>query len=172
MNHETNVNFHKLVKGLSTNALRYLINVAKQESFNRNRDRAVPEFENKELPKLYFTANDVLNIKNEEWKIVAYEYGYKRNETYQTHHVDVTPNPYVPTHCIDVEIYKWKELVDANLPIKIFLKSLENEMQIELISQSKIFWFHKVLQNAKKMPFERKFIFNQGSEVPMDTPLA
>lgn len=160
-NIENNINFHKLVKNLSTNALRYLINIAKQESFNRLKHRENIEFENKKLPKLYFTHGTIVKIKNEECKILRYHLSIFDVTTNQYRDIttNVTPHLTVPSYCIDVDLYKWEELVKDNRPIKITLLNLEKQttFDIELHSRSKIYWFHKVLENATSEPFEKKF---------------
>jgi len=159
---ENGINFHKLIKGLSNNALRYLINIAKQESFNRSKNVIQPEFENKALPKLHFTSHSLLTIKEEVWKVVSYKYAIYENNEYKKYTAAVVHNAYVPVYEIDVELYKWEELAKQNMPITVTLLNVNNHTtyDVQLHSRSKIFWFHKILENAKVEEFERKFSFD------------
>lgn len=161
---ENGINFHKLTKSLSTSALKYLISVAKQESFRRTKNQTFAKFENKDLPVLRFNAHTIVRIKDNDWKIASYRYAIISNETVRQENVEVTHNAYVPTYVINTELYKWDELVKRNVPIVLYLKNINNESvtEIELHSRSKIFWFHKLLENANEEPFERKFTFKES----------
>lgn len=156
---ETGINFHTFLKGLSTNALKYLINLAKQESIRRSQTRTFAEFENKALPKLKFNSHTILKIKENYYKIFSYTFSKFENGVLKPYNTTVVENAYVPDYIIDVEIYDWQKLVELKAPIVIKLKNVHDDsfFEIELHSRSKIFWFNKLLETSIQEPFERKF---------------
>lgn len=126
---ENGVNFHKLIKGLSTNALKYLINIARQETNRRRSKRIFPEFENKDLPqKISFDQYTKLLIRNEYYTIDSYDIGNNIQQRV--------------TSAVEIDIQHWKELAQQDTPISITIKNKTNSeyKRIELHSRSKVFW--------------------------------
>ena len=124
---ENGVNFHKLIKGLSTNALKYLINIAKQETNKRRVKRTFPEFENKDLPnKISFDQYTKLLIRNTVFQIDTYDTGNGiQNKV---------------TNYVEIDLTNWKELTEQKHPISVTIKNSNEQKIIELHSRSKIFW--------------------------------
>lgn len=148
---DSNINFHKLIKGLSTSALKYLINVAKQETVRRSKTRTFPTFENKALPKLEFDSKTIITIRDVKWKITSFTY-YKMLENDIACYVSkVQDNENI---VIDVEKYDWEKMMEIDKPLSITLTMLEYpnvHQNIEMHSRSKIFWFYKLLENKEEV---------------------
>jgi hypothetical protein len=130
-NDNNGLNFHKMIKGLSANALKYLINLASKELKKRNKN-IYPSFENKTLPVLRFSISTFINIKNEIFNISSYTI----NKTVTFANSDET--------VLNLENYDW-----LNNPITITLTNCKNleKMEIVLQSRSKIVWLNKLIED-------------------------
>lgn len=128
-------NFHKMIDSLSTNALKYLLNLISKELKKRAKDN--PVFENKELPILSFDHNTVLIIKNEYFNITSYNINGL-----------IT---FVNDHQISLDLskYDWLKMYNDNIPIIISLKNIKSFENKDIIieSRSKIIWLSKLLND-------------------------
>lgn len=126
-------NFHKMIKGLSTNALKYLVNLASKELKKRSKNS--PIHENKELPILSFNNSTILKIKNEYFTIYSHSID---NENYKTNNEIVN---------LDVKQYDWMKMYIEKNPITLTLRNRTTYelKEIALESRSKIIWLSKLL---------------------------
>jgi len=146
--HKTGLNFKKLIKKLSDNALKYLINIAYHEASYRNLKINTPNL-GEDLPILEIKGGQILNIRDKQWKIVSFTYGNGEWDDLITDYGDTF------TITINLDEYNWFQKYKDRTPISVKLVAVENEQEekiIEFHSRSKIFWFNKILQNNKKLP--------------------
>jgi len=139
------LNFKKLIKNLSNNALKYLINVAYHEASYRNLKINTPNLA-EDLPELELFGNSIITIRDKDWIVDSYTFGG------ESEWVELEPEMNVIIHPEDE---KWYDKYKEKTPISIKLKSADNQNEekiIELHSRSKIFWLHKILTETTTRP--------------------
>ena len=141
------LNFKRIVSTLSNNALAHLVTIATQEASHRNLKLTLPNL-GEHLPVIYLR-QQVVTIRNEEWKLASYKLGTSNWVTI----------PSYDTIEIDPEQHDWFALYKQRSPISIKLVSLRSaaEKIIEFHSRSKIFWFNKLL-TASNTPRVEQYI--------------
>ena len=139
------LNFKKLIKNLSNNALKYLINVAYHEASYRNLKINTPNLA-EDLPELELYGNSIITIRDKDWIIDSYTFGGESEWSKLENGMNVVIYP---------EDENWYDKYKEKTPISIKLKSVDNpneEKIIELHSRSKIFWLHKILTESTTHP--------------------
>jgi hypothetical protein len=137
------LNFRKLVKTLSNNALKYLISVAYTEASYRNLN--IPKSNlNEELPTIKIVGGDFVKIKDQKYLIAAYNLG-------DSNWIELEENEIKE---FDFKNIDWLKLKKEDKPIQIRLDGEEESKTIEFHSRSKIFWFNKLLENESKDEIE------------------
>lgn len=145
------LNFKKMVRLLSNNALKYLISVSNQEASYRNLKINIPNL-GEDLPIITLHNNQVVYIRDEKWIIDSYTLGDGQWQSV----LDLTPIS------INAEALNWLELYKAKSPISIKLVSecSKEEKTIEFHSRSKIFWFNNLLQIDIETHIDMKCVIN------------
>ena len=141
---DNGTNFNKMIKGLSTNALKHLVNLASKEL--KRRTKKSPEFENKELPILSFNNSTVLKIKNEYFTIYSHSID---NENYKTGNEIFN---------LDIKQYDWMKMISEKNPITLTLRNSRTfELkEIALESRSKIIWLSKLLNETVSLNISKE----------------
>ena len=133
------LNFKKLIKKLSNNALKYLINVAYHEASYRNLKINIQNLGD-DLPTIELYLDTLVTIRDKTWKCVEYTFGDGEWTVLSPQHSTI----------FDFENLDWYQKYKDKTPISIKLISTENENEekiIEFHSRSKIFWFAKLLNS-------------------------
>lgn len=136
------LNFKKMVRKLSNNALKYLISVSNQEASYRNLKISIPNL-GEDLPIIELFGERVVLIRDQEWKIKAYTLD-SEDWVILDAGMAVVINP---------EEENWFEKYKEKKPIAIKLTSHDtaDEKVIEFHSRSKIFWFAKLLEPKEEV---------------------
>ena len=143
------LNFRKLVKTLSNNALKYLISVAHAEAGFRN--LTIPKSSlNEELPIITIKGEQTIHIKDTKYVIDSYDIG-------DGNIVELEKNQFIK---LNLEELDWLKLKKDNTPIKIFLSGENDSKTVELHSRSKIFWFNKLIETTTENSLD-DFKFDQ-----------
>lgn len=132
------LNFKKMVRRLSNNALKYLISISNQEASYRNLKITIPNL-GEDLPVITLQDNQTVYIRDEKWIVNSYTLGDGEWKLLSdTILID-----------IDTETSNWFELYKDKTPIsvKLVAESSNEEKIIEFHSRSKIFWFNKLLHD-------------------------